>query len=285
MTSRAAQALQGRREAARLASPSVLRFAEVLAARCREDSWVRTAVASLDRFSTLTGNDDLEALLDRAHREPRAAVEALDRFAAALAPATKPQIAALALGPKLWFTLSGVAVAWRSLDGAAWSPAVMRAAHPIDRLILLALVGSGLHRAELLRLRLGDLGRLDADARLVHDLDADPLAVRYVARRGQIEYITFFTDQARDVLHSELERRRAAGERLGADCALVANGRGAPATAATTAGARRFNAALIAAGNAVNVELCRKTGDFFRTWGAPGARFTASPAPRLEETT
>jgi integrase len=285
MTARAADALAGRREAARLASPSVLRFADVLAGRCREDSWVRTAVASLDRFATLTGNDDLEALHSRARRDPRAAVESLAQFATALAPATKPQIAALAVGPKLWFTFNSVTVPWRPLDGAAWTPSVMRAAHPVDRLILLALVGSGLHRAELLRLTLGDLGRLDADARLVPDLDADPLAVRYVQRRGQVEYVTFFTDQARDVLRSELERRRAAGERLDAGSPLVANANGAPATAATAAGARRFNTALITAGNAVNVELCRKTGDFFRTWGAPGARFKASSAPHLEETT
>jgi integrase len=286
MTARAAHdALQGRREAARLELPSVRRFADVLAARCREESWVRTAVASLDRFATLTGNDDLEALLERARRDPRAGTAALGQFATALAPATQPQIAALALGPKLWFTFNGAAIPWRPLEGTVWAPPVMRAAHPVDRLILLALVGSGLHRAELLRLTLGDVGRLDADARLVPDLDADPFAVRYVQRRGHIEYITFFTDQARDVLRSEIERRRDAGESLAAGSPLVAHVSGAPATAATIARARHFNASLISAGNAVNVELCRKTGDFFRTWGAPGARFTAHAAPQPEETT
>lgn len=284
MTTRAAQALHGRRESARLALPSVLRLADVLAGRCREDSWLRTAVASLDRFATLTANDDLEALLERARCDPRAGTDALACFAAALAPATRPQIAALALGPKLWFTLNGIEIPWRPLPGAQWSPPVMRAAHPVDRLILLALVGSGLHRSELLRLTLGDIGRLDADGRLVPDPDADPLAVRYVQRRGQLEYITFFTDQAREVLRSEIERRGDAGEMLGPGSPLVAHASGGPATAATAAGARRFNAALISAGNAVNVELCRKTGDFFRTWGAPGARFTAPSAPP-EETT
>ena len=34
-------------------------------------------------------------------------------------------------------------------------------------------------------------------------------------------------------------------------------------------------AALIGAGNDVNVTLCRATGDFFRAWGMPGARFDA----------
>jgi len=155
----------------------------------------------------------------------------------------------------------------------------MPTASAVDRLILLALVGSGLHRSELLRLTLGDVGRLDAEANLVPDLNADPLAVRYVQRRDNIEYITFFTDGARDVLGRELDRRRSSGERLAADAPLIAHASGAAATAATTAGARRFNTALIDAGNAVNVELCRKTGDFFRTWGAPGARFADPPAP------
>ncbi len=284
MTSRATAALAGRREAARLAQPSVQHFAELLAQRCREESWVRTAVASLDRFATLTGNEDLEALLEASRRDSRVGAQALARFAVALSPATRPQVAALAMGPKLWFTLNGVDVDWRPLDGAAWAPPTMRAAHPVDRLILLALVGSGLHRAELLRLRLGDLGRLDGNGRLLPDLDADPLAVRYVQRRGGTEFITFFTDQAREALRSELDRRRAAGEAIDGAAPLVAHVSGAPATAATTARARRLNASLIDATNAVNVELCRKTGDFFRTWGAPGARFAAQPAQRLEDT-
>ncbi len=273
MTPRADGALAGRREAARLKLPSVRHLADVLARRCREASWPRSAVAGLDRFATLTGNDDLEALLDRARNDPRVAADALARFAAALAPATRPQIAALALGPKLWFTLNGAQVDWRPLDGAVWNAPIMRAAYPVDRLILLGLVGSGLHRAELLRLRIGDVGRLDVDGSLIPDPAADPLAVRYVQRRGEREYLTFFIDQVRDVLADELDRRRAAGERIGPRSPLVAQASGAPATAATAAGARRFNSALINAGNAVNVELCRKTGDFFRTWGAPGARF------------
>jgi integrase len=278
MTTSAVDALSGRREAGWLELPSVRHFAELLAQRCREPSWVRTAVASLDRFATLTGNDDLEALIERARRDARVGADALLRFAAALPGATRPQIAALALGPKLWFTLNGALVPWSPLEiGDDWMPPrVMHTAHPVDRLILLALVGSGLHRSELLRLRLGDVGRLDRSARLVPDLDADPLAVRYVQRRGQIEYITFFTDQARDVLALELDRRRSAGEALSPLAPLVAHASGAPATAATTARARRFNSALIGATNAANVELCRKTGEFFRTWGQPGARFSES---------
>jgi hypothetical protein len=32
---------------------------------------------------------------------------------------------------------------------------------------------------------------------------------------------------------------------------------------------------LIEAGNDLNVFMCRMTGDFFREWGMPGARFSA----------
>ena len=35
------------------------------------------------------------------------------------------------------------------------------------------------------------------------------------------------------------------------------------------------DAMMIGAGNDVNVTLCRATGDFFRAWGMPGARFDA----------
>ena len=53
-----AVALAGRRERVLLELPSVARMAAVLAERCREPSWVRNLVASLDRFRQLTGNDD-----------------------------------------------------------------------------------------------------------------------------------------------------------------------------------------------------------------------------------
>lgn len=283
MTALSLDALRDRREAVLLEMPSVRHFADLLSRRCREASWIRTSVASLDRFATLSVNADLEALLERARRDPRVAADALLAFAAALPAATRPQIAALVMGPKLWFTFNGVEVPWSPLESDADTPLALQTPYPIDRLILLALVGSGLHRSELLRLTLGDVGRLDRDGNVISDLFADPLAVRYVQRRDGVEYITFFTDQARDALHVELERRRWSGETLEAPSPLIAGAGGGRATAATTARARRMNASLISAANAANVELCRKTGDFFRTWGPPGARFSPTEQ-RVEET-
>ena len=49
-----------------LAFPSVRRMADILSQRCREPSWVRTSVASLERFRAMTGHSDLEVLLRQA---------------------------------------------------------------------------------------------------------------------------------------------------------------------------------------------------------------------------
>ena len=209
-----ADALAGRRELALLTWPSARRMAELLAARCREPSWVRTSVASLERFRTLTGHNDLEALLERARAEPAAAERALGAFASALAGATASQVAGLAMGPKIWFRVNGVMVPWRPLPGVL-APAPLPGAGPaaLDRLALLALIGSGLHLAELLRLRVGDVGSLDANGSLIPDIEAEPLAVQHMPRRGRArERITFLTYQARQALLAHLTWRANAGQ-------------------------------------------------------------------------
>jgi integrase len=281
----AADALAGRRERALLVWPSVRRMAELLAARCREPSWVRTAVASLERFRTLTGHTELEALLERARSEPAAAERALGAFASALAGATASQVAGLAMGPKIWFRVNGVMVPWRPLPGVP-APPPLWGAEPaaLDRLVLLALIGSGLHLAELLRLRVGDVGSLDRGGRVIPEVDAEPLAVQHTPRRGRGgERITFLTYQARQGLLADLSRRAAAGQPIGPEAPLLVQGDGSAATTASVARARRLNAALIRAGNAINVELCRTTGDFFRAWGLPGSRFVGPEELDIEE--
>jgi hypothetical protein len=310
--SRAATILRGRREGALLALPSVQRMADVLAARCRERSWVRTSVASLERFRVLAAGDDLEALLARARAEPAEAERALGSFAVALgrmpnagrmqyAP-TEGQVAALAMGPKIWFRVNGVAIPWRPLPkvdvrhsalgvgigpGAQCerqTPNAERLGEGPEGLILLALIGSGLYRAELLRLRLGDVGSLDAEGRLVPDIEAEPLAVQYMPRRGrQGARVTFLTYQARQALLADVARRTAAGQPTGPDAPLIACGDGSGSRASNIARARRRSASLIHAGNAVNVELCLATGNFFRAWGLPGSRFVGPEELNIEE--
>lgn len=284
----ATRVLAGRREGELLAFPSVLRMTDILSKRCREQSWVRTSVATLDRFRTMSGHADLEALREQALADPVVAEGALASFAAALAGYTESQVSALAMGAKIWFRLNGIAVPWRPLGGMSSSPILAAVDQQgIERVILLALIGSGLQLAELLRLRVGDVGSLDADGRLIPDIEADPLAVQFTPRRGrQVERITFLTYQARQALFASLEQRAinpASMHSLDLDAPLLAQSGGSKVTAESVARARRRSRALIQAGSEVNVTLCRTTGDFFREWGLPGSRFVGPEELPMEE--
>jgi hypothetical protein len=275
-----AVALAGRRERSLLELPSVARMAAVLAERCREPSWIRTLVAGLGRFQRLSGHDDLEALLAAARADPSAADRSLVGFARELDGQPDAAVAGLAMGAKVWFRLNGIPVAWRPLPAAAAARRLPEAglADPAERVLVLAPIGSGLHLAELLRARVGDLGSLDVDARLLPEPEAEPLAVRYQQRLGRpVERLTFLTFAARTAVLEHLERRRLDGLDTGPEAPLVAGPDGRPAGRAAVARARRRSHAIIRAGGNLNVELCRKTGEFFREWGPPGSRFTPVP--------
>ena len=282
---KARQVLAGRREGELLAFPSVQRMANILAERCREESWVRTSVASLDRFRTTTGHSDLEALLQQAIAEPVVAEQALIAFATAMAGYTESQISGLAMGAKIWFRLNGVAVPWRPLAGIASPPALPTTDQQgVEHVILLALIGSGLRLTELLRLRLGDAGSLDSEGRLIPDIEADPLAVQFIPHRGkQTQRITFLMYQARQALLASLEQSTATGKPLDLAMPLVAQSDGSKVTSASVKQARRRSKSLIRAGSEVNVALCRATGDFFREWGLPGSHFVGPEELPMEE--
>ncbi|HEY7607017.1 MAG TPA: hypothetical protein VID07_09620 [Actinomycetes bacterium] len=271
-----AVALAGRRERSLLELPSVARMAAILAERCREPSWVRTLVASLDRFASLGGHDDLEALLAEARGDPAVGDRALAGFARALDGQPDAAVAGLAMGAKVWFRLNGVPVAWRPLPSASAARRIPEAglSDPAQRLLVLAPIGSGLHLAELLRVRVGDLGSLDADGRLLPDPEAEPLAVGYEQRRGRsADRITFLTFVARTAVLEHLARRRQDGLDTGPEAPMIAGADGRPIGPAEVARARRRSNAIIRAGSNLNVDLCRKTGEFFREWGEPGSRF------------
>jgi hypothetical protein len=281
----ARQVLAGRREGELLAFPSVERMATILSERCREPSWVRTSVASLDRFRTMTGHSDLEALLHQARAEPTVAEQALVAFAAALAGYTESQVSGLAMGAKIWFRLNGVVVSWRPLAGRASPPALPTISQqPGEQVILLALIGSGLQLAELLRLRLGDVGSLDREGCLIPDIEADPLAVQFTPHRGKhTQRITFLTYQARQALLASLEHSLTAGQPLDPTMPLICQSDGSKATSASVHQARRRSRSLIETCSNTNVALCRATGDFFRQWGLPGSRFEGPEELNLEE--
>jgi len=266
--------LAGRREIELLEFPSVRLMADLLALRCREPSWVRTLVSGLDRFRTMTGTDDLERLLEAARTDVAVADQVLLRFAAALDGQPDTAVAALAMGPKVWFRLNDVPVAWQPLPAVRSAPPVPTVRTRPDRLVLLALIGSGLALSELLRLRVGDVGSLDREAGLIPDPEAEPLAVQHTPRRGGGgQRITFLTYHARLALLEDLAIRQETGLPAGPDAPLIARADGRPATRSTLGRARRRSSTLIETSNDVNVALCMATGDFFRAWGPPGARF------------
>src|SRR5258708_31509017 len=118
----ATRVLAGRREGELLAFPSVLRMTDILSKRCREQSWVRTSVATLDRFHTMTGHADLEALREQALADPEVAESALASFATALAGFTEIQVFALAIAAEIWFHLNVITVPWPPLRGTSSSP-------------------------------------------------------------------------------------------------------------------------------------------------------------------
>ena len=277
---KASQILRGRREGELLTFPSVGRMADILSQRCREESWVRTSIASLDRFRTMTGSDDLEALLSQARTTPAVAEQALADFAALLKGYTDIQVSALAMGAKLWFRLNGVAVPWRPLSGKVTAPVLaLSNQQETERVILLALIGSGLRLAELLRLRIGDIGSLDSEGQLIPDREADPLAVQFTPRRGKsVERITFFTYQTRQAILSSLAQR-GADSALDLDMPLLVQRR----NRTSIDQARQRSRSLIEAGSNANVAVCRATGDFFREWGLPGSRFEGPDDLNIEE--
>jgi len=274
------QILEGRREGELLAFPSVRHMADILSQRCREPSWVRTSVATLERFRSMTGHSDLELFLEQVRADPALAEQALASFASALGRYTDMQISALAMGAKLWFRLNRVDVPWRPLAVQATPPTLATLDQQgSERVILLALIGSGLRLAELLRLRLGDVGSLDGEGRLIPDVEADPLAVQFIPRRGKpVERITFLTYQARRALLSSLEQRDTARYPLDLDAPLLVQH-----SRSTVAQARQRSRSLIHAGSDVNVALCRATGNFFREWGLPGSRFVGPDDLNIEE--
>jgi hypothetical protein len=233
----------------------------------------------------MTGHSDLEALLQQATAEPALAEQALAAFASALAGYTESQVSGLAMGAKIWFRLNGVAVPWRPLAGMASAPALPTISQQGgEHLILLALIGSGLQLAELLRLRLGDVGSLDSEGRLIPDIEADPLAVQFTPHRGKhTQRITFLTYQARQALLAFLEQAPSAGQPLDPTTPLIAQSDGSKVTSASVHQARRRSRSLIQACSNTNVALCRATGDFFREWGLPGSRFEGPEELNIEE--
>jgi len=275
----AAAMLTGRREGSLLEEPSVRSMTQLLIRSCRDPApWVRAAAGTLGRFAREIAGGDLGALLREGRLDPGVASASLDQLALRHDGLAGSQLASLAFGPKLWWTASGVEVPWRPVSSrpSVTPPMPGRHTDGDTRLLLLAVIGSGATEAELLSVRVRDAGSLNASGELVPDLRAEPLAVSYQPAEGGPRRVSFLSYELRTAL---LQRMASRGH-PGPDEPLLLP---AEATARASARAANVGTSLIAAGNEVNVSLCRATGDFFRAWGMPGARFdqrcAAPPAP------
>lgn len=194
-----------------LAEPSVRRVATMLRLRCRRpEPWVRAAVVTLHRYGETVAGGDLGALLDRGLLEVAAADRSLARLAELHRGRPAAQLAAMSFGPKLWWRLSGVPVAWAAPPGRPAPPRGPRDPAARDaRLFRLAVLGTGLSPAELRAIRVGDAGSLDAGGRLVPDLAAEPLALQYTPAAGGPRSLTFLPFEAREALLTRLRARAA----------------------------------------------------------------------------
>ena len=258
-------ALRGRRELQLLEEPSVLAMAQLLVERCRDAApWVRAAVATLNEQTRQVG-------LTRWRADPAEADRSLQRLARRHDGLSAGQMASLSFGPKLWWTVAGVPVTWRPLSQGG-GPRPLPSVQSGVRLLLLSVIGSGATQDELRAVRVADAGSLDAAGHIAPDLQAEPLAVTYRDVAG--EHLTFLSYEARQAL---LDLRASLGPSGPDDLLLPAKDAAEASTAALATGS-----ALIGAGNDVNVTLCRATGDFFRSWGMPGARFDIRTAPAEE---
>ena len=256
-------------------------MAAVLAERCREPSWVRTLVAGLDRFR-------------RAHRPRRpggaaggGAVRPGGGRPLPARPGARPGRPARRRRGRPGHGGQGLVPAERGAGRLAaparrhlgQAPARGRAGRPGG-----TAAGAGARSAaactwpSCCACGSATSARWTPTGGCCAEPQAEPLAVRYQQRRGRpAERITFLSFAARAAVLEHLERRRLDGLDTGPRAPLVAGPDGRPVGRATVARARRRSNAVIRAGNNLNVDMCRKTGEFFREWGLPGSRFTPTP--------
>ena len=264
----ARRSLKNRRELSLLEIPSVMRVACILAERTRKpDIWIRSAVTTLDRFAREVCDGDLEAALKAGQADPLTAELLNQKYLQLHQDLTSVQLAALILGPKLWWTFHGVDVPWVKQFTTVPRPHIANSKKadfdPVVRLLMLSLVGTGLDFEELEKIKVKDSGSLDIDGNIVENPYSDPLVLQFETSEGP--RITFLGEEAREALHQQLAIRNPKSEDpLFADAADFKRFMEHAATRAES---------IIETVNGVNSTLCKTVGDFFLEWGIPGRNF------------
>jgi hypothetical protein len=245
-----------------------MRVACILAERTRKpDIWIRSAVTTLDRFSREVCDGDLEAALKAGQADPLTAELLNQKYLQMHQDLTSVQLAALILGPKLWWAFHGVDVPWVKQFTSVPRPHIANSKKgdfdPVVRLLMLSLVGTGLDFEELEKIKVKDAGSLDIDGNIVENPYSDPLVLQFETKEGP--RITFLGEEAREALHQQLLIRNPKSEdSLFADAADFKRFMEHAATRAES---------IIETVNGVNSELCKTVGDFFLEWGLPGRNY------------
>jgi hypothetical protein len=264
----ARRTLKNRRELSLLEIPSVMRVACILAERTKKpDFWVRSAVTTLDRFSREVCDGDLEAALKAGKADPLNAELLNQKYLQMHQDLTSVQLAALILGPKLWWTLNGVQIPWvkqfTTVPRSHIANSSKRDFDPTTRLLMLSLVGTGLTFDDIEKIKVKDAGSLDADGNLVENPFSDPLVLQVETEDGP--RITFLGEEAREALSNLLiDRNPSSEDPLFADPEDFKRFMGH---------AEARGKSIIETVNDVNVTLCKTVGDFFLEWGIPGRNF------------
>ena len=211
----ARRSLKNRRELSLLEIPSVMRVACILAERTRKpDIWIRSAITTLDRFSREVCDGDLEAALKAGHADPLTAELLNQKYLQMHQDLTSVQLAALILGPKLWWAFHGVDVPWVKQFTSVPRPHIANSKKgdfdPVVRLLMLSLVGTGLDFEELEKIKVKDAGSLDIDGNIVENPYSDPLVLQFETKEGP--RITFLGEEAREALHQQLAIRNPKSE-------------------------------------------------------------------------
>jgi len=264
----ARRTLKNRRELSLLEIPSVMRVACILAECTKKpDFWVRSAVTTLDRFSREVCDGDLEAALKAGKADPLNAELLNQKYLQMHQDLTSVQLAALILGPKLWWTFNGVQVPWvkqfTTVPRSHIANSSKRDFDPTTRLLMLSLVGTGLTFDDIEKIKVKDAGSLDVDGNLVENPFSDPLVLQVETEDGP--RITFLGEEAREALSNLLiDRNPSSEDPLFADPEDFKRFMGH---------AEARGKSIIETVNDVNVTLCKTVGDFFLEWGIPGRNF------------
>ena len=248
--------------------------AELMWQRTRSPYRVRWVIAGAQRFLTAMTLGQPDAFVRECQEAPKRADSALDAYWRSLTQLgnSVEQAYMLYAGPMLWLRANGIRAAWApaaalAQRGNGGRPVRFPQLPPRDRFVLTALTGCNLVMAEMVALRLADVGEIEGPtAEWCPNPEVDAAAVRVpqaAAKDGQ-ERVTFLTYDGGRMLQIYLGERRAAGHPLDFDAPLLADTGGHPITMDALAHLAKRMEGLMQVTRDLNVYFCIEQGKALR---------------------